>query len=106
MEAFANRPDLVWPTERLSAPMVAAELASAGPPLLLDVRNPREWATKHIAGSMNCSQLVREGMRSANACDPPNESSVLFNKRFATVSSRQRGRCQLDMVNKLLIPVS
>jgi hypothetical protein len=45
-------------------------------------------------------------MRSANACDPPNESSVLFNKRFATVSSRQRGRCQLDMVNKLLIPVS
>jgi len=49
---------------------------------------------------------VREGMRSANACDPPNESSVLFNKRFATVLSRQRGRRQLDMVNKLLIPVS
>ena len=32
-------------------PKVAEELASAGAPLLLDVRNPREWATKHIDGS-------------------------------------------------------
>jgi hypothetical protein len=53
---------------------------------------------------MNWSQLVREGMRSTNACDPPNESFFLFNKRSVAVSSRQRGRCQLDMVNKLLIP--
>ena len=43
-------------------------------------------------------------MRSANAYDPPNESFFLFNKRSVAVSSRQRGRCQLDMVNKLLIP--
>jgi rhodanese-related sulfurtransferase/glyoxylase-like metal-dependent hydrolase (beta-lactamase superfamily II) len=53
MEALAGRPDLVWPTKRVSAPMVAEELASADPPLLLDIRNPREWATKHIAGSVN-----------------------------------------------------
>jgi len=53
MEALADRPDLVWPTERVSAPMVAEELASANPPLLLDVRNPREWAAKHIDGSLN-----------------------------------------------------
>jgi rhodanese-related sulfurtransferase/glyoxylase-like metal-dependent hydrolase (beta-lactamase superfamily II) len=53
MEALADRPDLVWPTERVSAPMVAEELASADPPLLLDIRNPREWATKHIEGSVN-----------------------------------------------------
>ena len=31
MEALASRPDLVWPTDRLSAPMVAEELASANP---------------------------------------------------------------------------
>ena len=55
---------------------------------------------------MNWSLLVREGMRSANACDPPNESFFLFNKRSVAVSSRQRGRCQLDMVNKLLIPAN
>ena len=54
---------------------------------------------------MNWSQLVREGMRSTNACDPPNKSFFLFNKRSVAVSSRQRGRCQPDMVNKLLIPV-
>src|ERR1700730_7050215 len=53
MEALSGRPDLVWPTERRSAPMVAAELASADPPLLLDIRNPREWATRHIEGSVN-----------------------------------------------------
>jgi hydroxyacylglutathione hydrolase len=53
MEALAGRPDLVWPTERLSAPMVAEELAGADPPLVLDIRNPREWATKHINGSVN-----------------------------------------------------
>jgi rhodanese-related sulfurtransferase/glyoxylase-like metal-dependent hydrolase (beta-lactamase superfamily II) len=53
MEALAQRPDLVWPTERASAPMVAEELAGADPPLLLDIRNPREWAAKHIEGSTN-----------------------------------------------------
>jgi rhodanese-related sulfurtransferase/glyoxylase-like metal-dependent hydrolase (beta-lactamase superfamily II) len=53
MEALAGRPDLVWPTERISAPMVAEELAQPNPPLVLDIRNPREWASKHIEGSVN-----------------------------------------------------
>jgi rhodanese-related sulfurtransferase len=53
MEAFAGRPDLLGPTERVSAPMMAEELASADPPFLLDIRNPREWAAKHIEGSVN-----------------------------------------------------
>src|SRR5580700_7615304 len=48
--ATTERPDLVWPTERLSAPLVAEELAGANPPLLLDIRNPREWLEKHIDG--------------------------------------------------------
>jgi rhodanese-related sulfurtransferase/glyoxylase-like metal-dependent hydrolase (beta-lactamase superfamily II) len=53
MEALAGRADLVWPTERVSAPMVAEELASTDPPLLLDIRNPREWATRRIDGSVS-----------------------------------------------------
>jgi hydroxyacylglutathione hydrolase len=53
MAALSNRPDLVWPTDRISAPMVAEELAGADAPLLVDVRNPREFATKHIPGSVN-----------------------------------------------------
>jgi len=53
MAALANRPDLVWPTERFTAPMLAEELAGGDPPWLLDIRNPREWASKHIASSVN-----------------------------------------------------
>ncbi len=53
MAALAGREDLVWPTERVSAPMVAEELAATDPPLLLDIRNPREWAAKHIEGGTN-----------------------------------------------------
>lgn len=53
MAALAARPDLVWPTERVTAQMAAEELATNQPPLVLDVRSPREWAAKHIAGSVN-----------------------------------------------------
>src|SRR4051794_11304842 len=53
MESLADREDLVWPTERVSAPVLAEELAGPDPPLLLDIRNPREWETRHIAGSVN-----------------------------------------------------
>lgn len=53
MEALAGRPDLVRTTERVSAPMMAEELAGATPPLVLDIRSPREWAAKHIEGSVN-----------------------------------------------------
>jgi rhodanese-related sulfurtransferase len=53
MELLASRSDLVWPTERLSAPMVAEELAGANPPLVLDIRNPREWSARHIEHSVN-----------------------------------------------------
>ena len=53
MESLADRPDLVWPTERVTALTLAEELAGADPPFVLDVRNPREWAAKHIEGSVN-----------------------------------------------------
>jgi hydroxyacylglutathione hydrolase len=53
MVALAERPDLVWPTERVTPAMVAEELASAEPPLVLDIRNPREWKAKHIPESLN-----------------------------------------------------
>jgi hydroxyacylglutathione hydrolase len=53
MEALARRPDLLRPTERITAPMLAEELAGADPPLVLDIRNPGEWATKHIYRSVN-----------------------------------------------------
>src|SRR5579859_6788069 len=53
MSALADRPDLVWPTDRTGVLIAAEELETSEPPLLLDVRNPREWAGKRIGGSVN-----------------------------------------------------
>jgi hydroxyacylglutathione hydrolase len=53
MAALVERPDLVWPTERVSAAMVAEELAGGEPPMVLDIRNPGEWKAKHIPASLN-----------------------------------------------------
>jgi rhodanese-related sulfurtransferase len=53
MEALAGHADLVRATERVSAPVLAEEMAGAGAPLVLDIRNPKEWASKHLAGSIN-----------------------------------------------------
>jgi rhodanese-related sulfurtransferase len=53
MQALATRPDLVRRTERITAATLAEQLAEPTPPVLLDVRTPREWAAKHIAGSVN-----------------------------------------------------
>jgi hydroxyacylglutathione hydrolase len=51
--ALAATPDLIRPTERVSAAMVAEELAGEDPPLVLDIRNRHEWETKHIPHSLN-----------------------------------------------------
>jgi rhodanese-related sulfurtransferase len=53
MQALATRPDLVRRTERITAATLAEQLADPAPPVVLDVRTPREWAAKHIAGSVN-----------------------------------------------------
>jgi rhodanese-related sulfurtransferase/glyoxylase-like metal-dependent hydrolase (beta-lactamase superfamily II) len=53
MGALAGRPDLVRSTQRVSAFTLAEELASGDPPVVLDIRAPREWSAKHIGGSIN-----------------------------------------------------
>ena len=53
MTALAARPDLVLPTERVSAAMIAEELAGGHPPLVLDIRNRAEWEARHIPESLN-----------------------------------------------------
>jgi hydroxyacylglutathione hydrolase len=64
MEALAHRPDLLAQTERHSVEEIAGELAAAESPLIVDVRAPREYATKHIAGSANIPlSRLRESLR-------------------------------------------
>lgn len=53
MQALERRPDLVRRIERITAPMLAEQLAATPPVVVLDVRTPQEWQAKHIEGSVN-----------------------------------------------------
>ncbi len=53
MGALVERQDLVWSTERVSPPMLADELATLNPPLVIDIRTPREWSAGHLSDSIN-----------------------------------------------------
>jgi hydroxyacylglutathione hydrolase len=58
--SLTSRPELVAFTERLSAPFAAELLSSSQPPLVIDVRAPREREQKYIGGSLGIplSRLV------------------------------------------------
>src|SRR5690348_14282335 len=53
LQSLESRPDLVVFTERLSASFAAELLSSSRPPVLLDVRTPREREQKLIEGSLS-----------------------------------------------------
>lgn len=53
MTALAHRPDLVERSTRVTAPDLSEQLASASPPLVVDVRGAKEWEAGRIPGSLN-----------------------------------------------------
>jgi hydroxyacylglutathione hydrolase len=53
MAALAEHPNLISSTERVNALMLAEELDSQNPPLVLDIRTPGEWSEKHLNHSVN-----------------------------------------------------
>ncbi len=53
MGALAERQELVESTEKVSAVMLAEELASGEPPVVIDIRTPGEWGAGHLSGSVN-----------------------------------------------------
>ncbi len=53
LRALDSRPDLIAFTEHLSAQSAAQRLSSTQPPLVIDVRTPREHEQKHIDGSVS-----------------------------------------------------
>lgn len=53
MGALATRPDLVRETPRITAAVLAAELCTSRPPVVLDVRTEKEWKEGHIDQSLN-----------------------------------------------------
>lgn len=52
LQGLNHRPDLTAITERLSAPFAAEVLSGPQPPVLVDVRTPRERQQKRIPGSV------------------------------------------------------
>ena len=52
LQSLESRPELVAFTERLSAPYAAELMSSSQPPLIIDVRAPREREQKRIAESL------------------------------------------------------
>lgn len=53
VHALEKHPDLLQSTERVAANVLATELASPVPPLVLDVRSPKEVQSKRIQGSVS-----------------------------------------------------
>lgn len=53
MAALDASPERVSRTDRITASVLAEELASSEPPLVLDVRDEDEWNEDRIAGSVN-----------------------------------------------------
>ena len=53
LRSLESRPDLTATTKRLSAPLAAERLAGPNPPLIVDVRAPRERDAKRIDGSIS-----------------------------------------------------
>ncbi len=53
LQSLASKPDLTESIERLSPAVAAERLRSKEPPQLVDVRTAREYAEKHIDGSLS-----------------------------------------------------
>lgn len=63
MQPVGMRPHLIAEIGRVTAADLAAKLESAKPPLVLDVRTPREWKEKRLACSRNVPlSRLREGL--------------------------------------------
>jgi glyoxylase-like metal-dependent hydrolase (beta-lactamase superfamily II)/rhodanese-related sulfurtransferase len=53
MQQLEGAPELVERIERITAPSLDEQLGGSNPPVVLDVRTPREWNESHIDGALN-----------------------------------------------------
>jgi hydroxyacylglutathione hydrolase len=73
MEPVSKKPALVSEIARVTALDLAAELDSAKPPVVLDVRAPQEFTKQRLAGSRNLPlSRIREGLAAV-----PRDQSVV-----------------------------
>jgi hydroxyacylglutathione hydrolase len=53
MQSLEVNPDVVQKVQRITAQGLAERLTASHPPMVVDVRSPREWESGHIDGSRN-----------------------------------------------------
>jgi rhodanese-related sulfurtransferase len=101
ISALESRTDLMTGTTRVTPAEAAAALASALPPLVLDIRAPREWQKSHIDGSVNIPlNHLSERMK-----EVPSERPVLvhcaggYRSSIAAGLLQQHGRTNLTELN-------
>jgi hydroxyacylglutathione hydrolase len=103
MQQLGDSPQLVERTERITAGVLAEQLRSAEPPLVVDVRTEHEWEENRVEGAMNLP-LSRLGERVG---DLPSERSLVvycasgYRSAIAASMLLRDGRDVLDLVGGL-----
>jgi rhodanese-related sulfurtransferase len=111
MQAFEPFPDRVAHVERVTATMLAEQLESNEPPLVVDVRTQREWCERRIGETVNIPLMgltqqfdqlpsdrplvvhCEEGYRSAIA------ASLLLRAGFDVVAELEGGMASWESCN-------
>jgi len=101
ISALESRTDLMTGTTRVTPAEAAAAIASPAPPLVLDIRAPREWQKSHIDGSVNIPlNYLSERMK-----EVPSNRPVLvhcaggYRSSIAAGLLQQQGRLNLTELN-------
>jgi hydroxyacylglutathione hydrolase len=98
ISAFESRPELMTGTHRVTPAEAAMSIESSTPPVVLDVRAPKEWNQSHIDGSVNIplNHLVER------LDEVPADSPVLvhcaggYRSSIAAGLLQQRGRADVS----------
>ena len=94
MQPLDRAPELIERARRVSAATLGELLASAPPPLMLDVRTKREWRLGRIDGAVNIplSRLAHELARLPNAWPLVVYCATGYRSAIASSLMRRAGR--------------
>jgi rhodanese-related sulfurtransferase len=100
MQALDDAPELIQRTGRVTAATVAQLLASAPPPLLLDVRTEREWQAGRIDGAVNIplTRLADELSRLPSGWPTVVYCTSGYRSAIACSLMRRGGRVVTDLI--------
>ncbi len=75
LQPLDHAPQLIEQTDRVTAGSLAEQLSTGEPPILIDVRTPREWEQRRIDGAINVPlSRVNAGLEAL----PPERPMILY----------------------------